>query len=139
MENNEILEGNKLIAEFMGLKKQGFGANEHFTDNGNRIVATSNGLQYHTSWDWIMPVVEKIIKMPIENGCKKSILPINLYLESEFLFETKELTKTLDGYKYGFYYNSKFDKNYISGNLKHNAFLAVVEFIKWYNQNKKNE
>lgn len=133
MENKEIIEGNKLIEVFKGNEVSG---DTVINKNGQRThISESN---FHKDWNMLMPVVEKIIKMPIENGCKKSILPINLYLESEFLFETKELTKTSDGYKYGFYYNSKFDKNYISGNLKHNAFLAVVEFIKWYNENKNN-
>ena len=48
------IENNKLIAEFMGIK----------TTNG--IVfqdANTNEfhtIKYHESWDWLMPVVEKI-------------------------------------------------------------------------------
>lgn len=117
MENNEILEGNKLIAEFMGLKKQGFGANEHFTDNGNRIVATSNGLQYHTSWDWIMPVVEKI----------------NLDRRVEEV--SVSMGKTRIWFKHEFYIQYPVNPHY---NTITQCFLTVVEFIKWYNENKTN-
>ena len=39
---------NKLIAEFMGVGKL------HEAQSSNQWN------QYHTSWDWLMPVVEKI-------------------------------------------------------------------------------
>tara|TARA_R110000751_G_scaffold6143_3_gene26670 strand:+ start:645 stop:908 length:264 start_codon:yes stop_codon:yes gene_type:complete len=42
-------ENNKLIAEFMNVKLEG----------GGRIAKMIRG-EYHTSWDWLMPVVEKI-------------------------------------------------------------------------------
>ena len=115
MENNEILEGNKLIAEFMGLKKQGFGANEYFIDNGYRIVATSNGLQYHTSWDWIMPVVEKIE----DDG-------YIVYIKQEICY-IRNKTNSIKNLVYMCHYPK------ITA-----VFMVVVEFIKWYNENKDN-
>jgi hypothetical protein len=42
-------ENNKLIAEFMGSNL-----------NGLESWQYEEELQYHTSWDWLMPVVEKI-------------------------------------------------------------------------------
>jgi len=69
-----IEESNKLIAEFMGWK---------FIDNGDGYVDTSlNGkgrftekttlipnfciaLKYHSSWNRLMPVIEKISKEPL--------------------------------------------------------------------------
>ena len=61
MEKNEILEGNKLIAEFLGYKSgpnrtgRGFG----YYDLGG-LIYHSNELRYHSSWNWLMPVVKKI-------------------------------------------------------------------------------
>lgn len=52
MKKEEIIEGNKLIAEFMG---------EHTWTNLTTLKQEYNGnYQYHSSWDWLMPVVQKI-------------------------------------------------------------------------------
>ena len=53
----EILEGNKIIAEFMGLHfhKRGWVDAQHIDGNYE-----CEELKYHSSWDCIMPVVEKI-------------------------------------------------------------------------------
>jgi len=48
MTNEEIIEGNKIIAEFMQHPE---GYDEH---------GVWQKLAYHSSWDWLMPVVEKI-------------------------------------------------------------------------------
>ena len=55
--SKEIEEGNKLIAEFMGLHfhKTGWVDARHI--DGNYECPE---LKYHYSWDWLMPVVEKI-------------------------------------------------------------------------------
>lgn len=49
---------NKLIAEFMGMKQgiivDGLG------------FYHPNELEYHTSWDWLMPVIEKIASMSLK-------------------------------------------------------------------------
>ena len=56
MTQEEIIKGNKLIAEF-----------EHRKFFGNLIDKFGEGtfnelpeMKYHTSWSWLMPVVEKI-------------------------------------------------------------------------------
>ena len=53
------MKENKLIAEFMGIPnyKQGRYLMFEYADNNHR---TEQDLAYHTSWDWLMPVVEKI-------------------------------------------------------------------------------
>jgi hypothetical protein len=50
------MKDNKMIAEFMGVV---------FHDDDNQYYSSDGlyiglNLQYHTSWDWLMPVIEEI-------------------------------------------------------------------------------
>mgnify|MGYP003120429998 CR=1 FL=1 len=58
------VDANKLIAEFMGWKR---GKNEETNTNQYFLaqpehwyLKDENELEYHTSWDWLMPVIEEI-------------------------------------------------------------------------------
>ncbi len=53
-------ENNKLIAEFMGISIDGEFA--YIEDEGSPLeeVMPINKLNYHESWAWLMPVVDKI-------------------------------------------------------------------------------
>lgn len=53
------LEGNKLIAAFMDFDSNGFTVTEEAEFPYER-KGTAEDLEYHSSWDWLMPVVEKI-------------------------------------------------------------------------------
>ena len=61
------MKDNKLIAEFMGIPnyKQGRYLMFEYADNNHR---TEQDLAYHISWDWLMPVVEKIECTTIDNN-----------------------------------------------------------------------
>ena len=52
------MNDNKLIAEFMG-------ADDLY--DGMSDVRAKRIYNYHSSWDWLMPVVEKIECTPIDN------------------------------------------------------------------------
>ena len=55
------MEENKLIAEFMEVHEiMHDGYSEYDFDDNTLDVVHEEELQYHTSWDWLMPVVEKI-------------------------------------------------------------------------------
>lgn len=62
MTQKEIISGNKLIAEFMGLAYcekylyEGWYKNSEF----NYRICSKDGLKYHESLDWLMPVIDKI-------------------------------------------------------------------------------
>lgn len=110
------LENNKLIAEFMGykfyehfpLKRNGWQRREQ-KDTAIYLAYSDDELKYHESWDWLMPVVEKLEDM----GC-------------EITQTNGECTISGDEY---------YEETY-GNNRRHATFDAVVEFIKWYNENK---
>lgn len=111
---------NELIAKFMG---EPFGKN-----------ADKNGLiPYHKSWDWLMPVVEKISLHVYEeytdhNGYKE--VPIKCYA----------YPRTFAMPDYNGEFMVRFNRCVLFQNksLINATYEAVVDFIKRYNQNKKS-
>lgn len=113
MTQEEILEGNILIAEFMGLqtgKHLGYNRwQDDWFDNLDVINGQRNEkLLFDSDWNWLIPVVEKITSD-------------DLYLK--YKNETSNIVS--EG---GIYINTKFIIN---------TFEDVVDFIKWYNKNKE--
>ena len=53
------MKENKLIAEFMGLDTKVFNSGL-LNYNNNNVWYEEHELSYNVSWDWIMPVVQKI-------------------------------------------------------------------------------
>ena len=114
-------ESNRLIAEFMNLPKVecNISTEEGIVTEGymHRLVGvpvTSDGMQYAYSWDWLMTVVEKI--STIDNYVYS--VKINYcitYIETEHLdvICNEQGNETIEA-----------------------TYKAVVEFIKWYNENK---
>lgn len=70
-------ENNKMIAEFMGLELEEtleglfvYARKEQSPIKLNDIRTEFyevNELQYHLSWNWLMPVVEKIYKIAVDD------------------------------------------------------------------------
>ena len=120
MEN--IIENNKLIAEFMGFTVN-FGFNKDgVLFHGEHI--NLGKLKYHDRWDWLMEVVEKIESLPTmkDNG--------------NFFFEIHQDSVTV-------FNSTRMDIiiEVIGQESRiNNTYQAVIEFIQWYNkQNKNNE
>jgi len=73
------MNSNKLIAEFMGMKYGDPNDNSVMTQTtpqGNEVVPI-NSMKYHSSWDWLMRVVEEIESLGyeftiVESRCKVS-------------------------------------------------------------------
>jgi len=124
----EIIENNRIIALFMGAKP-------YYLDNdvltypmmenpaqSKNLTTTHhvNDLRYHLSWEWIMPVIEKI-----EQLYKKSF-PNNEDFKRIF-FEEKKLP------------NAEF-MNVIALPLSTSideVYKEVIKFITWYNNKKE--
>lgn len=112
MEREEIEEGNKLLAAFDGIT---IGVSIYSWRPGCQEPIQEHHLNYHASWGWIMPLVEKIEKG--DYGFKMCRKVVEVYVDStkEVLFKTKESCRLNSLYK------------------------AVVEFIKWHNANILNK
>ncbi len=165
MTETEILNGNKLMAEFMGYKYHCKGHDdfsdigglytdveyyskeplqfEHYHSFGRKdkrgeglknseveyLIIQTGGydsghdteLKYHSSLDWLMPVLVKIGK----DFPEQFDISINI--------EKGKFNCTI--------WNNKIpgDKNQIfyEGDLIESVFRAAIEFLHWYNTNKK--
>lgn len=104
------IEGNNLIAEFMGyINTTPTDPDFNIYENKEGKMLESMSMVYHSSWDWLMPVVEKI----------GMIRPIELH----FSVAPSCYIYRLD------------IKNTFSESPIKNVWLSCVEFIQWYNQN----
>jgi len=133
----ETEESNKLIAEFMGVDIH------EFVMNGGKKW------EYHSSWDWLMPVVEKI-----EELGSYTVMGTKCYHSIEFTRSNARLffspnqdfqlhlelrvgkidrdTWRHPMYKAHIIKQFAFKENKRIGGL----YAIVVEFIKWYNEQK---
>ncbi len=57
---NKIMKDNKLIAEFMGIESFKDSLASLHQGKINVDLDVYEQSQYHNSWDWLMPVVQKI-------------------------------------------------------------------------------
>jgi len=65
---------NKLIAQFMGAKKvetRGSLQPNGFVlvkNDGDKVFFYEDSLPYDTSWDWLIPVISRVMKTAVEIG-----------------------------------------------------------------------
>ena len=107
-------ENNNLIAEFMGVDQIDI----------DYAIDEYGQLKYHLSWDWLMPVVEKIESFQDgEDGDSMRGHLYNFRIEQNFVYildgESMDVIIEMNG-------DSKLDATY----------NAVIEFINQYNKTK---
>lgn len=131
MTTQEINEGNKLIAEFVGAKihdtwksyldatyyipaiinKKSPKTDEYTIEERIAIAIAHEknkwNPQYHTSWDWLHPVIVKANEIYLNHRCDKWLAEFILTAKHDCFWELKVTT------------------------LIEVVWLAVVEFIKW--------
>lgn len=100
MEVEEITKHNQQIANFMGVS----------------MIGTRTKFEYNDSWDWLMPVVEKI---------EKEFEPISICIY-------KEATE-FKVWDEGFFKYRKISYDAVS-KIGH-VYCAVIEFLKWKQEN----
>lgn len=129
-----MIENNKLIAEFMGYENVS-GVNHHpeykipsqsyeLPDFDNRIMETIDvfspyfdDMKFHSDWNWLMPVVEKI-----EKSGRTSVV----FEQDNLIIITHSLHQM--GEKYMCKQFSRKSESKIEA-----VYTVCVEFIKWYN------
>lgn len=111
---SNTVEGNKVIAEFMGLPKRQDGIFEQLAFLKDSIWQNENILKYHSSWDWLMPVVEKI-----EADCFASVEII--HMGCIINHNDPEKTKT-----------ARFGKPKIRM-----VYECILAYLEWYNKQPK--
>lgn len=125
MTEQEILEGNRLIAEFLGWREEGEDhwpvKDSHYNPEGYDGFGLI-GFKFYDNWQWLMPVCKKIMDMiRVEN------------FQTVFWFNTNQ------------YRDETYEKSVeIIGAIMsfdiERTYYAVVQFIKWYNETiKKND
>ena len=133
MEN--IIENNKIIAEFLDWEFDDLSETfetpflklvepQAFGDEQFSCKLQDFELEFHSDWNWLMSVVEKIENLQDENNCAI----YNVQIEQSF-------TEIIDNHtSETIIYNIDADSKIEA------VYNTVIEFIKWYNeQNKKNE
>lgn len=113
----EVFVGNILIADFINLN-DGNWRNQVIIDASNgRNIPRENTLMYHSSWDCLIPVVEKIQGIVIREGHE---VCVEFY---EGLPNVKETYVTIGE-----------NVEVSHPDPKTAIWLAVVQFIKLYNK-----
>ena len=79
------MNDNKLIAEFMGLDSFKDSLASLHQGKINVDVDVYEQAQYHTSWDWLMPVVDKIEQ--VNEGVPEQMLHVSLYSTIDEVYE----------------------------------------------------
>ena len=132
MEN--IIENNKIIAEFLNLTSQViFEQVFAVSENGKTNFYKKDELKFHSDWNWLMKVVEKI----------ENLKPIS-FLEG----------RNWQGFEITIYKALNTNINYcIIKYIKEGGYMiisnefskeskieavcnACIKFIKWYNENR---
>jgi len=127
------MNNNKLIAEFMELETSDGCYFEHLTKKGNTELTHHILLQYHISWDWLMPVVEKIesqYKANFTTKCTWNEFNEYSYYQVIVNIEQGEMSRDRKAI-----YDSEMIYSYIGDSVKCKidaTYQAVIEFIKNY-------
>ena len=126
------VENNKIIAEFMGKEYKDNTIVIYYNEFSgmNPSGKVWQECKYHTDWNWLMTVLEKIKNIP-----NKEVYGMLRY-EFDVILDVPH-AQIVQSYK--LYFGDKTDKYFdvikYEGTFIENTFNACVEFIKFYNLN----
>lgn len=131
MKAEEIIEGNQLIANFMGYvlkpaekgvyaKAQYWQTRTKRTAGPDDFIGYLDTLYFHEQWSWLMPVVEKIFQTPFEDGTYPSFRTFGM-----IDYDTGGYMVRIDRHRV-----------FSSEKLIESTWLAVIDFIETLSQAK---
>ena len=148
MNIDEINSANKLIAKFMNYDSVDCHSCKYVRDcNWFQCGLTEEEkvdlLKYHSSWDWLMPVVEKIEKLGTSRIMNRPILSyfdinhahikLSWSKDNKYQLFLEVLPEWAAGHNPGTHKEYKIIGVPAYSTRKGALYIAVVEFIKWYN------
>jgi len=116
MKEEEIVFNRELITQFMDYPLHEDTDGRIMYEERRDCLCYMEDFDYHESWDWLMPVVEKIESLGFEVLIGRISCNINRILDREnpiSSFVCGDISKKIEI-----------------------VYLAVVQFINWYNKNK---
>lgn len=138
MTQEEIIKGNKIIAEFMGWKRSLIESLStvdlggyytigvpHSQTMYNKPYADIDLLKFNSSWDWLMTVIERV-----ENISRDPLHgKFGVYIGSNCctIQGSKMLTNVYKVYFQDHYASTKIEATWV----------AIVNFIEWHNNTLK--
>lgn len=140
MNKEEILENNKLIAEFVDLTPHSIFPDElqapgafmwmavqvnaysDYAKEEDEFNCFEEFFQFHKSWDWLMPVVEKIELLKIKD--------YNIRVSIDSVRCLISITHFYEGSIKIFYKNIYNDND----SKMERIYKLIIEFIKYYNK-----
>lgn len=118
----ETMESNGLIAEFMGHEILYRPYSNGFIELSDTQLCDVDDLLYHKSWDWLMPVVEKI-----NNTCSDKY-------GNHYDFQIGNGYVWVDPHIGDRIFFSDNDINHEDEPMRNKVYRGVVKFIEWYNK-----
>ena len=131
--NIPVVSGSALIADFLGWEKYEDGTTYKFPnlypihniddkENTGWISEQISNAEFHTRWDWLMPVLEKLCRKEIGDGITyvKYATPRIFGMLNE---ETGQIMVRLDGFQLQ-----------QADTLIEATFLAIVDCLQWLSQ-----
>lgn len=113
----QTAEGNRLIAELMGFRYEHNvhlgGSSSRFYKIGGTFDDSFPYAKYHSSWDWLMPVVEKIEAMGYAFNITYTTVSIMLNPYERIVYQ-------------------------VSDTKLEAIYQAILSFITFYNKNKQS-
>lgn len=138
-------ENNKIIAEFMEWHYMGINTyltpySDAWLTNGEQTYSCPlNVMRFHSDWNWLMEVIEKIESLDINNFAKQLDREDVQPIEGKFYLSVYDCqAEFLASVYYWQHDNNIKGLKKENGNTKIQAvYNACVEFIKWYNEQNK--